>query len=228
MKWKELLFASVKIETNIARKLQSNCSMHHYECVALCKDISLQRGRFCTRSLASCIPRSSEDKLSWVFFIHVLCLIAPLSNLYCHLVSHFEYTRFCVAHSWPLCAKVSSSTKPEVHNVSQRRHSMTETMTRDHNYAIAADNCQDIILTKLTWSDIRFCSNQRPHIHVAKKRANDVSFKKCEGHSPAFSLNLSTASVGVWQTASGVSEVTGGTEQKTERWFILPMLWLNY
>ena len=35
--------------------------MRHYECVALCKDISLQRGRFCARSLASCIPRSSED-----------------------------------------------------------------------------------------------------------------------------------------------------------------------
>ena len=39
-------------------------SMHHYEHLALCKDISLQRGRFCTRSLASCIPRSSEDRSS--------------------------------------------------------------------------------------------------------------------------------------------------------------------
>jgi len=43
---------------------QSNSSMHHYECVALCKDISLQRGRFHARSLASCIPRSSEDRSS--------------------------------------------------------------------------------------------------------------------------------------------------------------------
>ena len=33
--------------------IQSNSSMHHYECIALCKDISLQRGRFCARSLAS-------------------------------------------------------------------------------------------------------------------------------------------------------------------------------
>jgi len=33
-------------------------SMHHYECVALRNDISLQRGRFCARFLASCIPRS--------------------------------------------------------------------------------------------------------------------------------------------------------------------------
>ena len=33
--------------------IQSNSSMHHYECIALCKDISLQRGRFCIRSLAS-------------------------------------------------------------------------------------------------------------------------------------------------------------------------------
>jgi len=43
---------------------QSNGSKHHYECVALCKDISLQRDRFCARSLASCIPRSSEDRSS--------------------------------------------------------------------------------------------------------------------------------------------------------------------
>ena len=47
--------------------------MHHYECVALCKDTSLQRGRFSTRSLASCILRSSEDRSSWMFFIHVVC-----------------------------------------------------------------------------------------------------------------------------------------------------------
>ena len=37
-----------------------NCKI----CVVLCKDISLQRGRFCARSLASCIPRSSEDRSS--------------------------------------------------------------------------------------------------------------------------------------------------------------------
>ena len=54
-------------------KYQSNSSTHHYECVALCKDTSLQRGRFCTRSLASCIPRTSEDRSSWMFFIHVVC-----------------------------------------------------------------------------------------------------------------------------------------------------------
>ena len=41
-------------------------------CIALCKDISLQRGRFCARSLASCIPRSSEDRSSWTFFIQVV------------------------------------------------------------------------------------------------------------------------------------------------------------
>jgi len=43
---------------------RSSSSMHHYECVALCKDISLQRGPFCARSLASRIPRSSEDRSS--------------------------------------------------------------------------------------------------------------------------------------------------------------------
>jgi len=52
--------------------IQSNSSMQHYECVALCKDISLQRGRFCARSLALCIPRSSEDRSSWMFFIQVV------------------------------------------------------------------------------------------------------------------------------------------------------------
>ena len=52
--------------------IQSTSSMQHYECVALSKDISLQRGRFCTRSLASCIPRSSEDRSSWMFFIQVV------------------------------------------------------------------------------------------------------------------------------------------------------------
>jgi len=52
--------------------VQSNSSMHHYECVALCKDISLQRGRFCARSLASCIPRSCEDRSSLMFFIQVV------------------------------------------------------------------------------------------------------------------------------------------------------------
>ena len=46
--------------------IQSYSSMHHYECIALCKDISLQKGRFCTRSPASssCIPRSSKDRSS--------------------------------------------------------------------------------------------------------------------------------------------------------------------
>ena len=47
--------------------------MHHYECVALCKDITLQRGRFCARSLASYIPISSKDRSSWMFFIQAVC-----------------------------------------------------------------------------------------------------------------------------------------------------------
>ena len=57
----------------MGREIQSNSSIHHYECIELCKDISLQRGRFCTRSLASYIPRSSEDRSSWMFFIQVVC-----------------------------------------------------------------------------------------------------------------------------------------------------------
>ena len=41
-------------------------SMQHYKCRARCKDISLQRGWFHARSLASCVPRSSEDR--WPVF----------------------------------------------------------------------------------------------------------------------------------------------------------------
>ena len=37
-------------------------SMHRYECVALCGYISVQRGRFCAGSLASYIPRYSDDR----------------------------------------------------------------------------------------------------------------------------------------------------------------------
>jgi len=62
--WLEFFFAAVLRLLPI----QSNSSMHHYECVVLFKDICLQRGRFCARSLASCIPRSSEDRSSWMVF----------------------------------------------------------------------------------------------------------------------------------------------------------------
>jgi len=41
----------------------SNSIMHHYECVALCKDIGLQRGRFCTRSVASCVPKIQQRQV---------------------------------------------------------------------------------------------------------------------------------------------------------------------
>ena len=52
--------------------IQSSSSIHRYECVALCKYISLQKGWFCARSLASCIPRSSEDRSSWMFFVQAV------------------------------------------------------------------------------------------------------------------------------------------------------------
>jgi len=62
-----------------ANPIQSNSSMHRYECMVLCKDISLQRGRFCARSLASYIPRSSENRSSWMFFFSPrLCAAAPV------------------------------------------------------------------------------------------------------------------------------------------------------
>jgi len=46
--------------------LNCNLAKFSHECVALCKkDNSLQIGRFCI----SCIPRSSEDRSSRMFFI---------------------------------------------------------------------------------------------------------------------------------------------------------------
>jgi len=53
------------------------CSMHHYECVALCKDISIQSGRFCARSLPSYILRSSEDRSSIMNVLHPSCARPP-------------------------------------------------------------------------------------------------------------------------------------------------------
>ena len=54
-----------------------NGSMHHYECIALCKDINLQRGRFCAISLASYDPRSSKDRN----VLHPSCVRPPRWSL---------------------------------------------------------------------------------------------------------------------------------------------------
>ena len=51
----------MKLYNNILL-VQSNSSMHHYDCIELCKDTSLQRDRFCSRSLALYFPRSSKSK----------------------------------------------------------------------------------------------------------------------------------------------------------------------
>ena len=97
-----------------ARHTQCNSSMHRYECVVLCKDISLQRGQFCTKSLASCIPRSSEDRSSRMFFLQVVCgrpggrlqsageiIIIPLHT---HVHTHTQHLRisYSVLTHWPL------------------------------------------------------------------------------------------------------------------------------
>ena len=52
--------------------VQSNSSIHHYECVVLYKDINLQRGGFWASSLASCSSRSREDRSPWMVFIQVV------------------------------------------------------------------------------------------------------------------------------------------------------------
>ena len=53
------------------RPIQSNSSMHHYECIALYKDIILLRGWFWASSLASCSSRSREERSPWMVFIQV-------------------------------------------------------------------------------------------------------------------------------------------------------------
>jgi len=65
------LYVHITLSVCVSSLIQSNSSMHHYECIAVCKEISLQRGRFCARSPASYIPRSSKDRSSWMFFIQV-------------------------------------------------------------------------------------------------------------------------------------------------------------
>ena len=54
-------------------ELQSNSSMHHYyECVALCKDISLQRGRFCARSHSLVYPKIQRRQVI-MNVLHLRC-----------------------------------------------------------------------------------------------------------------------------------------------------------
>ena len=64
-------------------------------------------------------PRSSAS-LAGQFDYMLRCQIRAAPS------SHSEYIHlFCVAYSWPLCANMTSSTKPEVHEVSQRRQRRT-------------------------------------------------------------------------------------------------------
>ena len=58
---------------NCGCPIQSSSSTHHYEYIALYKDISLQRGRFWASSLASCSSRSREERSPWMVFIQVVC-----------------------------------------------------------------------------------------------------------------------------------------------------------
>ena len=71
LNWEDLEEIGIS-KLGIGKDIYHIYSMHHYECVAMCKDTSLQRGRFCARSLASWIPRSSEGRSSWTFFIQVV------------------------------------------------------------------------------------------------------------------------------------------------------------
>ena len=53
--------------------IQFISTVHHYECVAIHKDVSLQRGGFWASSLASCSSRYREERSPWMVFIQVVC-----------------------------------------------------------------------------------------------------------------------------------------------------------
>ena len=88
--------------------------MHHYECVALCKDISLQRGRFCARSLASCIPTSSKDRSSWTFFIQDVCGRTSGRLQYSEGGSKIAWLRLAILLKSFRIARTSSSQVPSL------------------------------------------------------------------------------------------------------------------
>ena len=71
--------------------------------VALCKDIRLQRGRFCTRSLASYIPRSCEDR-SHECFSSQLCTTGPVVARLVLLQISGALCFWCVCSSVCACA----------------------------------------------------------------------------------------------------------------------------
>jgi len=52
LNWEDLEEIGIS-KLGIGKDIYHIYSMLHYECVAMCKDTSLQRGRFCARSLAS-------------------------------------------------------------------------------------------------------------------------------------------------------------------------------
>jgi len=75
------------------RKIQSNSGMHHYVFVTLCKDTSLQRGRFCARSLASYILRSIwwSPPVLWMRFkdgLASICILIQLRHSLLHTSTH--------------------------------------------------------------------------------------------------------------------------------------------
>ena len=85
--------------------IQSNSSVHHYECIALYKDINPQRGRFWASSLASCSSRSTEARSPWMVFIQVVCGRFQLSeggSKMTWLASAFSsiFTRFLKKERW--------------------------------------------------------------------------------------------------------------------------------
>ena len=52
--------------------VQSSSIMHHYECVVLCKDISLQRGRFCVHQIFSLMYPKIQQREKILYHDHVL------------------------------------------------------------------------------------------------------------------------------------------------------------
>ena len=150
-------------------QFHSNSSMHHCECIALGKDISLQRGWFCTRSLASYTPRSSEDRSSRKFFIQVVQCARPPRGLPPVLWKRFEvaHKNLKVAHNRRLWMTPHQSWMSGRWRISLRSPGTLESSSRTPRLWLQTQLC-------VVWHALRFpkspiCSRLLTYNHLYKK-----------------------------------------------------------
>ena len=95
-------------------------------------------------------------------------------SVYAALLSHY----FRVAYSWPLCANVTPSIKPEVHNESQRCQRMTEQLKSERSVPEICSRTETDRQTDRQ-TNIQTClPNRKPRSRsVSKSRAWSVNVK---------------------------------------------------